>query len=145
MVYQFNDIVGLISYTVLNYKPALISRMNTLGYSVPFSITNEALRDQLVGILRKEGLDKIRDILHIKVDKSITIQSDVDKISTKFGADPTSKKWYEYIGDWILPGSGTTGDTITTTSSSKPAISPIIVVVVSLVGIIALVYAYRMK
>ena len=145
-IYKERDVAGIVSYTVLKYKPALISQLNALGYKVSFDASSEFLRDKMLYILSNEGLERIRTILlGVKIDPSITTQADKDKLFAKFPPDPTAKSIWDSIGDWILPQSTTTGDTSTTTTTVTPTLNKTLLVVVVAIGIIAMIIAYKMK
>lgn len=145
MEYKFTDVLGLISYTIANYKSALISRMNSLGYAVPFNISNEDLRDKLVEILNKEGLDRIKTILEIKISPSVTTATEKSKLSSIFKVDPSSKSVLEYLSDFILPSSTTVGGTTTTFEEKNPVFSKTVLVATVVIGIVAMFIAYKMK
>lgn len=145
MVYQYNDIIGLLSYTIVNYKTQLISNLNSLGYSTSLNASNEDLLAKLKVILTNEGLDKIRQILSINIDTTRTSRADISNISSKFPPDPTAKTLLEQIKDWIIPGSTSTGAGSSSTEIKTPALNPMLVAGIVVAAIIAMVVVYKMK
>lgn len=140
------DLQGLIALAIINNKPAFIQAMNQYGYPVPSTISDAALMEQAMNVWSLRGALAIANILSpVPVNKSKVTQSQADALTARF-MDPSSgakfKDWFNntvgFFGDLIGGSAISNTVPITQQTTSTPALSPAILALTVVAGIITI-------
>lgn len=137
---------GFLAFMVKNNAQDVQEALRSSGYT-PAS-TGAGLVTQLMDIYSAKGTAELdRIFAKVSIDMNNTTQEDlaaiyeltsgqkVDTANTRFGWSDFQKLW---AGSTVTTGS-------TSTSTSKPALSPTAVIITAIVAIIAIIIIWRMS
>lgn len=139
-----NDISALIAFAIQNNKPGVIQAMNATGNSVPSVISDAKLAEDLWNVFSNKGVSGLQQVLdRVTVDSTKITPTEAQGFVTRFkNVNPTAKlDWLKGIGTYfgdLLGGSSVNTGTVTQ-MFSESAISPTIIALIVVVGLILMV------
>lgn len=144
-----DDVYALIAFAIKNNKSALIKSLNSSGYSVAANISDDDLFNYVKIAFNQRGVNKLVEILNkVPVDKSKITESEARNLAIKYNDfNPNAKFNLGHLGQSI--GDFFSGHSVTNTAPSvivsnvKSAISPVVIISIAILGIIAIVIIAR--
>lgn len=146
------DVQALIAFSILNNKRGVINAMNSSGYLVPENISDSDLFDSVAKIGDEEGIKKLQSILYkVTIDKSKITEEQARNLSIKFGNVPANAQaksnWFQnlatQVGDFFSGTTVVNQNPNVTTQNSEPVLSPLIIVITAIIGIVSIVLLNR--
>lgn len=141
-----SQIKGFFAFAIQQNKTKIISNLNTNNYPTSLNISNQALADKLYSIYVEKGSDEISKILE-GVTPTTATQNDLRAIRASLTGqteqDISNQKSFLQTLQELWAGTSTTGGESSTTTS-KPAINPVLAgVIVLIISAIIGVIAYK--